>query len=276
MSKQEINYSNPKEIAKYIIHQTPIGCLDLALKNLKVLLKETTLNSPEILKEIKAYKENHLTPISIKDVKSKVIISALNKDSDEFYYDQRQKIRFKLGLKCEVINIQEFESKSEIRKKIEQKIIEYVNKYYKKENTYYNVYFDSIVDKIFVLISGQYINNASFCCGEWLSSWELDLNDKKVTGEIKINTIYFEDGNVQFNFHKNYETKNNGKDDESIAKDLIDFIEQNENEIQKNIETKNENIWEEYIKPLRKRISFIGNEMNWSLDQIQFSQNQKK
>ena len=85
MSKQEINYSNPKEIAKYIIHQTPIGCLDLALKNLKVLLKETTLNSPEILKEIKAYKENHLTPISIKDVKSKVIISALNKDSDECY-----------------------------------------------------------------------------------------------------------------------------------------------------------------------------------------------
>lgn len=276
MSKQQVNYSNPKEIAKYVIEQTPIGLLDSTLKNLKVLLKETIISSPEILKEIKIYKENHLTPILIKNVKSKAIISSLNKDSDEYYYDQRQKIRFKLGPKCEVINIEEFESKSETRKKIEKKLIEYVNKYYNKNNTYYNVYFDSILDKMFVLISGQYINHTNYCCGEWLSSWELDLNDKKVTGEIKINTIYYEDGNVQFNFKNNYETKNKGNDDDSIANDLIGFIEQNENEIQKKLEMNNENYCKEYINPLRKRVSLIGNEMNWSLDQIQFCQNQKK
>jgi hypothetical protein len=276
MSKKEVNYSNPKEIAKFIIDKTPIGLLDSSIKNLKVLLKEETMNNPEILKEIKNYKENHLYPISIQNVKNKVIISSVNKDSDEFYYDQGQKVRFKLNAKCQVEKLEEYESKSEIRKKIEKKVIEYVNKYYNKEATYYNVYFDSLLDKIHVLICGQNINEKNFWSGEWLSIWELDLNDKKVTGEIKVNTIYYEDGNMQFNFKKNYETINKGKDDESIADDLIRFIEKNENEIQKNMVKTNANSNEEFIQSLRKSVSLIGNNMNWTLDQIQFSQNQKK
>jgi hypothetical protein len=276
MSNKEVNYSNPKEIAKFIIDQTPIGLLDSSIKNLKVLLKEETMNNPEILKEIKNYKENHLYPISIQNVKNKVIISSVNKDSDEFYYDQGQKVRFKLNAKCQVEKLEEYESKSETRKKIEKKVIEYVNKYYNKETTYYNVYFDSLLDKIHVLICGQNINEKNFWSGEWLSIWELDLNDKKVTGEIKVNTIYYEDGNMQFNFKKNYETINKGKDDESIADDLIRFIEKNENEIQKNMVKTNANSNEEFIQSLRKSVSLIGNNMNWTLDQIQFSQNQKK
>jgi len=191
MSKNEINFSSPKELAKYVIDQTPIGLLDSSLKSLKALLKEETLNNPEVLKEIKTYKENHLTPISIKNIKSKVIISSLNKDSDGFYYDQGQKVRFKLNAKCEVEKVEEYESKSETRKKIEKKLIEYINKYYNKKTIHYNVYYDSIVDKMHILICGQNINESNYWNGEWLSIWELDLNDKKVTGEIKINTIYF-------------------------------------------------------------------------------------
>jgi len=276
MKEKEINYSNPKEIAKYIISQTPIGLLNSSLNCLKVLLKEEVLKTPEVLQEIKNYKENHYMPITIENVKSKVIISALNKDSDDYYYDQGQKIRFKLNLKCEVENLEEFESKNETRRKIEKKLIEYINKYYNKKTTTYNVYYDSIVDKIFVLICGQNINENNFWSGEWLSSWELNLDDKKVTGEIKINTIYYEDGNIQFNFKKNYEIKIKGNDEESVADDLIRFIEKNENEIQKKMDEDNEDFSEKYIRPLRKRVSLIGKDMNWSLDQIQFNLNQKQ
>ena len=276
MSKNGVNFSNPKEIAKYIIGKTPIGLLDFGLKNLAVLLKEETMNHPEILKEIKNYKEDHLTPISIKNVNSKVIMSSFNKDSDEFYYDQGQKIRFKLNSKCQVEKVEEYESKSETRKAIEKKLIEYINKYYNKQNTFYNVYFDSLLDKIHILICGQNINDKNYWSGEWLSIWEIDLNDNKVIGEIKVNTIYYEEGNVQFNFNKKYETINKGKDDESIAKELIIFIEKNENEIQNLLEKINENYKEEYVTPLRKRVSLIGSNMKWSLDQMQFSQIQKK
>ena len=276
MSEKEINYSNPKEIAKYVIQQTPIGLLNSSLKSLKILLKEEVLNNPEVLQEIKNYYENHLMPIEIQNVKSKVIISSLNKDSDEFYYDQGQNIRFKLNKKCQVEKLEEYESKSETRKKIEKKLIEYINKYYNSNTTTYNVYFDSILDKIFVLICGQNISEVNFLSGEWLSTWECDLNDKKVTGEIKINTIYYEEGNTQFNFKNNYETIIKGNDDDSIANELIGFIEKNENDIQKKMEMGNEDFSEKYIKSLRKSNSLIGKEMNWSIDQIQFNLNKNK
>jgi capping protein alpha len=273
MSKKEINYSNPKELAKYIIENSPIGLLDSSIKSLKVLLKEEILNSTEILKAIKDYKEDHLMPISLKNVKSKVIMSSYNKDSDNFYYDQGQKIRFKLNAKCEEEKVEPYESKNETRKAIEEQLIEYINKYYNKKNIHYNVYYDSIVDKIFVLICGQIINEANYFNGEWLSIWESDLNDKSVSGEIRINTIYYEEGNVQFNLKKNYETKIQGND---FADELIKFIEKKENEIQKKLEKVNQNFSEDYIKPLRKRVSLIGSDMKWSLDQIQFRQQQNQ
>lgn len=276
MTEKEINYSNPKEIAKYVIQQTPIGLLNSSLKSLKVLLKDETLNSPEVLEEIKTYKENHLMPITIENVKNKVIISSINKDSDEFYYDQGQNIRFKLNKKCQVQNLEEYESKNETRKKIEKKLIEYINKYYNRNTTAYNVYFDSFIDKIYVLICGQYVSEANFCSGEWLSTWECDLNNKKMTGEIKINTIYFEDGNTQFNYKNNYGDKPIGNNEDNIANELILFIEKSENELQKKLDIDNEDFSKKYIKPLRKRVSLLGNEMNWSIDQIQFNLNQNK
>lgn len=276
MSEKEINYSNPKEIAKYIIQQTPIGLLNSSLKSLKVLLKEEVLNTPEVLQEIKNYNENHLMPITIQKEKPKVIISSLNKDSHEFYYDQGQNIRFKLNKICQVEKLEEYESKSETRKKIEKKLIEYINKYYNSNTTTYNVYFDSLLDKIFVLICGQNISEINFLSGEWLSTWECDLNDKKVTGEIKINTIYYEEGNTQFNYKNNYETIIKGNDDDSLANELIGFIEKNENDIQKKMEMGNEDFSEKYIKSLRKSNSLIGKEMNWSIDQIQFNLNKNK
>ena len=51
--------------------------------------------------------------------------------------------------------------------------------------------------------------------------WELDIEQKKMEGEIKVNTMYYEDSNVQFNLKKNYEEKNKGKDESSLADELM-------------------------------------------------------
>ena len=84
----------------------------------------------------------------------------------------RTKVRFILNAKCEVEKVEEYESKSEIRKKIEEKLIEYINKYYNKKIIHYNVYYVSIVDKIHILIYGQNINESNYWNGDGLSIWE--------------------------------------------------------------------------------------------------------
>ena len=272
MSQEKILHQDPKEIAKFIINHTPIGLLDESLKNLKVLLKEETLNSPEVLQELKKYKENHLIPISVPNLKEKVLISPYNQDNEDFYYDQIQKTRFKLNVNCEPENIEEYEITTDIFRKAWRKMEEYITKYYNKNAVYYNVFHYDLWNKINIIISGKIIDNRNSWTGEWISTWELDITTKKIEGKIAVNTMYYEEGNIQFNFKKNFEGNIKGNDQSSLVDELIEFIENNENEVQNTIEKLNENLSEEYVKPLRKRVSLIEREMNWSLDQIQFKQ----
>ena len=273
MTKNEdIIHQDPKEIAKYIINHTPVGLLDSALINLKVLVKKDVIDSPEIQQELNKYKQDHLIPIKIPNLQKKVIISPYNKDSDEFYYDQIQKIRFKLNNKYEPENIEEYDVNTEIFRKIWRRVDEYIKKYYKENNIHYNVYHNTFMDKIQILISGKISDNKNSWVGEWISIWRFDLEQKNMEGEIRINTVYNEDGNVQFNLKKNYEGKIKSKDESDIADEIINFIEKKENEVHDCIGKINDNISEEYVKPLRKRISIIEKDMNWSLDQIQFKQ----
>ena len=147
---------------------------------------------------------------------------------------------------------------------------EYIKKYYNKDAVYYNVYNNAILNRVQILISGKIINTKNSWTGEWLSIWCLDIEQKIIDGEIKINTIYYEEGNVQFNFNKKYEKTIKVTDESAMADEFLEFIEKNENDVQNKIEELNKNLSEVYVKPLRKRISIIEKEMNWSLDQIQF------
>ena len=131
------------------------------------------------------------------------------------------------------------------------------------------MYHNTFMDKIQILISGKISDNKNSWVGEWISIWRFDLEQKNMEGEIRINTVYNEDGNVQFNLKKNYEGKIKSKDESDIADEIINFIEKKENEVQDCIGKINDNISEEYVKPLRKRISIIEKDMNWSLDQVQ-------
>jgi hypothetical protein len=270
MSNEKILHQDPKEIAKYVISHTPIGLLNKSLESLKILVKDEVLKSPEILKELQMYKENHLIPISVPNIKTKVLISPYNKDSDDFYYDQIQKIRFKLNDKYEPENIEEYAINTEIFRKIWRRMDEYIKKYYNKDAVYYNVYNNAILNRVQILISGKIINTKNSWTGEWLSIWCMDIEQKIIDGEIKINTIYYEEGNVQFNFNKKYEKTIKVTDESAMCDEFLEFIEKNENDVQNKIEELNKNLSEVYVKPLRKRISIIEKEMNWSLDQIQF------
>ena len=273
MSQEKIMHQDPKAIAKYIINHTPIGLLDESLKNLKVLVKEEVLNSPEVIQELKKYKEDHLIPISVPNLKTKVLISPYNQDNNDFYYDQIQRIRFKLNINCKPENIEEYAISTEMFLKVSRRMDIYIKKYYNKNAVHYNIYHNDFLNKINILISGKMIDYKNSWNGEWISTWELDIGTKKMEGEILVNTMYYEEGNIQFHFKKNYQKDNKGNDISSMAEQLVEFIEKNENDVQDTIEKLNENLSEEYVKPLRKRVSLIEKDMNWSVEQIQFKQN---
>jgi hypothetical protein len=108
------------------------------------------------------------------------------------------------------------------------------------------------------LISSHNINYKNFWCGEWLSNWTLEKTSQStytLTGTVKINTYYHEEGNIQFNLKSDFEEKLSAeKEDEFLAKDVVTLIENRENKIQIDLDEVYDNFSDNYIKPLRRKL----------------------
>ena len=168
-------------VAKYIIKKTPIGHLGKALENLRSVVGEQVMDTNDVKKEIHNYGETHLSPVNNEVTNSKVVISPLTKDSEGFYHDQGQKVKFKIGLESGAVEeAQSTEIHNDLRDAIESKVKEYLEKCYKMDVTKYNVYFDGSSNKIVVLISVHNLNLKSFWSGEWLVLGNLILAENKL------------------------------------------------------------------------------------------------
>ena len=280
ISNNKILYKNIKmadpefvKVAKYIIKKTPIGHLGKSLDNLRSVVGEQVMDTDEIKKEIHIYGETHLSAVSNDVTNSKVVISPLTKDSEGFYYDQGQKVKFKIGLESGAVEeAQQEEVHNDLRDAIEKKIKEYLGKCYKMDVTKYNVYFDGSANKIVVLISVHNLNLKSFWSGEWLSTWELDISGKHVNGTLRANTYYYEEGNIQFNLDTKFNSTIKGGDNNAIATSLIEFIKTSENSVQLELEKVYDELSENYIKPLRRKLPVTGTKMNWNINQLNLAQ----
>jgi len=260
-------------VAKYIVKKTPIGHLDKSLENLKALVGEQVMDTVEVKKEIHDYGENHLSAVNNDVTNSKVIISPLTKDAEGFYYDQGQKVKFKIGLESGAVEeAQATEIQNELRDVIEQKVKQYLEKCYRMEVTRYNVYYDEGSNKIIVLISVHNLNLKSFWSGEWLSTWELDANQKSIKGTLKANTYYYEEGNIQFSLDTKFNGAATGGDNSAIADSLVEFIKTSENSVQLELEKVYDELSENYIKPLRRKLPITGTKMNWNINQLNLAQ----
>ena len=260
-------------VAKYIIKKTPIGHLGKSLDNLRSVVGEQVMDTNEVKQEIHAYGENHLSAVNNDVTNSKVVISSLTKDDQGFYYDQGQKVKFKIGLESGAVEeAQSIEASNDLRDAIEEAIKKYLEKCYKLEVTRYNVYFDSGANKIVVLISVHNLNLKSFWSGEWLSTWELDINGKQIKGTLRANTYYYEEGNVQFSLDTKFSGNASDGDNNAIAESLVEFIKTSENSIQLELEKVYDELSENYIKPLRRKLPVTGTKMNWNINQLNLAQ----
>jgi capping protein alpha len=259
---------NSINVAKYIINQTPIGHLNKSIQNLKNLIGEESMESETIKKEIQNYAENHLSHVQYNNEGNKLIISNVTKDNDGFYYDQGQKIKVKLNISDGGINsIDSIEDTDSLRQEIDTKIKSYLDKYYTNGISKSNIYINNETNQIIILISAHNINMKNFWSGEWLSTWEYDIKSKKLKGNIKANTYYYEEGNIQFNLNTNFDESVSGNSNSDIGNNIYKIIEKSENNVQVELESVYDNFSNDYIKPLRRKLPVTGTKMNWNINQ---------
>ncbi len=258
-------------IIKFLIKETPVGHVKSTIDNLKVILGLELTENDEIHKELVQFEEEHLRHVNVND--EKIVLSSFNKGEDGFYYDQLKKLKICIGPLSE--NIEKIETVDEntceMSVKINEALKKHIEKNYKSSVTASNVYKKN-ENLYYILISAHNYNYKNYWSGEWLSIWTLTNENGKylLKGSLRLSTYYYEEGNVQFKSSKDFEEKLKGgsSNASALAEEIIKKIENSENDIQNELEKIYDDLSDNYLKPLRRRIPYTGQKMNWNLNQL--------
>lgn len=151
-----------------------------------------------------------------------------------------------------------------LKNEIVENLNSYVHNDFKAGSTLATVFIDGEDDlTIRINISCHNLNFKNFWGGEWQSTWDishrLGSETFALVGRIKLNNHYFELGNIQFNMNKNFENEIEGHAEAgSIAKGIVSLIRKNEEEYQSSLENVYEDVKENHLRNLRRKLPFTG------------------
>ena len=104
-------------------------------------------------------------------------------------------------------------------------------------------------------------NFSNFWGGEWQASWKVDTQNSTLSGSIKINNHYFENGNIQFSTSQNFsDVPLEGADEENIVK----AISKTESNYQSQVEALHAGKLSGVFKAMRRALPVTGTKFNWA------------
>ena len=159
--------------------------------DLRALLPKESLLNDSAPQTFKTYNEDQMIQVEVNG--KKALISKYSEVGNNEYVDAVNKQAFSFDhIKQEVSNVHGTSvSTNSLRDGLEQEILKYTRDHYPCGTS--GVYLKG--SDVFICISAARFNNQNFWNGRWRSVWK--VSGGKVTGRIRVNVHYFEDGNVQ-------------------------------------------------------------------------------
>ena len=190
------------------------------------------------------------------------IVSKYNKDKNSSkYIDYINNKKFNVDwINCKIIDVENYESNFEYPK-IYQELIDKLNQY--GEDYYPSTFAFTIIptedEELRIIIIGQRANHDNFYTGQWKSNYLISKN-LNISGEIKLDIHYFEDGNVRLKF---IEEISDIKIDNSSSSKIVNFINDQENKVVIKIVDQFNNLNQQSFKNLRRLLPVTRSKINW-------------
>ncbi|CAI5755695.1 unnamed protein product [Candida verbasci] len=188
------------------------------------------------------------------------IISNLNKDKQSSkYIDYIRKQLFNVDFKQgKIIDLEDYAPNQQYPDYFD----DLVDKLEQYGQDYYPSTFASTIipneDSIHVILIGQRSNNANFYTGQWNSKYTIKSNGE-ISGKIKLDIHYFEDGNVRLKFNEGV----TGSIDNLTSSNILNFINNQESKIILKLIENFNNLNQQQFKNLRRLLPVTRSNINW-------------
>jgi len=235
------------------------------------------LNNDAILNELapttfREYNTEQMLVLAVPNCAHKVLITKFGELSGEEYLDPqgKQVVTFD-HFKQEVTGTRPADPEnSELepwRSAVEKKALEYVTGFYDFGSGAVYASKDAKGNVVItVAISSALFNGTNFYNGRWRSVWTATFVPGKqaaLTGNVRVNVHYYEDGNVQLNTNCNKKDTAQAVKPDTFAEEFVKKIAQHEGELQALLEQNYEKMNTSTFKALRRALPITQTKIAW-------------
>ncbi|PSK41813.1 hypothetical protein B9Z65_9199 [Elsinoe australis] len=235
------------------------------LQNVLDDIKALTIDEPQLTKNLdpafKKYNEEQFATVKLPGSSGLVIVSKHNSLGDNKYYDSASSTSFTFDHTSQTAsNAQSYStssSHSDLVKSLSKSLAQHASEHYPSAAT--GVFPSSDDSSIaIVTVANKYSLN-NFWSGRWRSVYTLSPSSSSLSGSIKVDVHYFEDGNVRMQTDKAVEVKVSGTSAAEIVRQIATAEKKYQEDLNRGFAQLNEGVF----KGLRRQLPVTRQRVEW-------------
>lgn len=264
------NQEKVRIASDFILHSPP-GEFNEVFNDVRVLLSNDSLLKEGASSAFAQYNKDQLTPARIDGGQYCCLVTDYNDLGGGRFADPRTKQSFRYDhLRKEASDLQPWQANASLeplRFAIETESTAYTLNHYKHGIcSAFSVTDGEIGKGIVLCIEDHQFQPKNFWNGRWRSVWTVkqDGGQAEVSGLLKVQVHYYEDGNVQLVSSKEIKETISKSSDEQLARDLVSLMEQSETEYQSAISENYQTMSDTTFKALRRQLPVTRTKIDWN------------
>ncbi|PFH53925.1 hypothetical protein AMATHDRAFT_53585 [Amanita thiersii Skay4041] len=263
------------QAAANFLLQSPPGEINDVLNDVRNIISDDDLLQDGILPALKEYNLVQFITVDVPGQKHQTIVSDAAKvpslfEGEERFLDPRSKTSFAfdhIGLEASEPQAVEPDPEAEpFRVALEGAILTHLSSHYYDGVATVFAKPGTAQQFIIQLVANKY-NPTNFWSGRWRSQYDIDLEEKSVTGKIQVNVHYYEQGNVQLATTHDVSfllpTAVLESSSNSAASKIIALIGGEEDRYQQSLNSSYQEMGEKTFKGLRRALPLTRQKIDW-------------
>ena len=271
MSDIEAGDMEKVKIASLFLLQSPPGEFHEVFNDVRVLLNNDHLLERGCAKAISDYNKEQFIPVKIEGVEAPTLITQFNELQDGRFIDPKSRKVFKYDhLRKDATDIQPAsvndinEKPDSWRKALQNELDEYIQEHFSRTGVA-TVFVSK--NSLVLCIESHQFQPKNYWNGRWRSEWHIPFyehGNHEITGKIRLQIHYYEDGNVQLISHKDLKIDVKVTNDMvSSAKEIVRLICEAETAYQSSIQESYNVMSDTTFKALRRQLPITRSKIDW-------------